>query len=69
LDVTVPDSVSSLLFGHDVIEPFLWGRELALWSARGGFSGGVAVLFGCDRRGGRGRISGGERWWDERGMW
>jgi len=69
LDVTVPDSVSSLLFGHDVIEPFLWGGELALWLARGDFSGGVAVLFGCDRRSGCGRSGSGEWRWDERGMW
>ena len=62
LDITVPDSVSSLLFGHDVIEPFLRGGELALRLARGRFSGGVTVLFGCDRRGGRGRSGGGE-WW------
>jgi len=57
LDVTVPDSISSLLLGHDMIEPFLWGRELALWLARGDFAGGVPVLFRCDRGSGRGRRS------------
>ena len=68
LNVTVPDSISSLLFGHNVIEPFLWGRELTLWPARGGFSSGAAVLFCCDGRGGRGRSGGGWWWRDERGM-
>lgn len=66
LDVTVPDCVSSLLLGHNVIEPFLWGRELALWLASGNFPGGVAVLFRDDRRGG-GCGGSGERWWDEKG--
>jgi hypothetical protein len=58
LDVTVPDSVSSLLLGHDVIEPFLRGRELALWLARGDFPSGLPFCFVRDRRGG-GRSEGG----------
>ena len=69
LDITVPDSVSSLLFGHDVIEPFLRGGKLALRPARGGFSGGVAVLFCCGRRGGGGGGGGREWRWDERRVW
>jgi len=68
LDVTVPDSVSSLLLRHDMIEPFLWGRELALWPARGDFAGGIAVLSCYGRRsGGGGGGSRGEWRWDERG--
>ena len=58
LDVTVPDSVSSLLLGHDMIKPFLRGRELALWLACSDFTGGVAVLLRCDRRGGGGSSRG-----------
>ena len=39
LDVTVPDGVPSLLLGHDMIKPFLRGRELAFWPVRGDFAG------------------------------
>lgn len=66
LDVTVPDSVSSLLLRHDMIESFLRGRKLALWLARGDFSGGVTIRFRYDGRSGCGR----RREWgrNERGM-
>lgn len=58
LDVAVPDGISPFLFGHDVIEPFLRGRELALWPIRRNFPGRGTVLFRYDgRRGG----SSGER--------
>lgn len=45
LDITIPDSISSLLFRHDVIESLLGSRELALRPICGNFSRGIAVLF------------------------
>lgn len=66
LDVTVPDSVPSLLLRHDVIEPFLRGRKLALWPARGDFPSGVTIRFCHDGRSGCGRRR--ERRWNEWGM-
>ena len=68
LDITVPDSISSLLLGHDMIESFLWGGELPLRPARGDFACGTTVLIIYDRRDGRGSGSGRGWWWDERGM-
>jgi len=68
LDITVPDSISSLLLGHDMIEPFLWGRELTLRPVRGDFTSGTAVLICYDRRDDRGRSTGGKWRWDERGV-
>lgn len=66
LDVAVPNGVSPFLLGHDVIEPFLWGRELALRPARSNFPSRGVVLFRYDRRSGRGHR--GEQWWDKRGV-
>ena len=66
LDVAVPNGVSPFLLGHDVIEPFLWGRELALRPTRSNFPSRGAGLFRYDRRSGRGHC--GEQWWDKRGV-
>ena len=66
LDITVPDSVPPLLLRHDMIEPFLWGGELTLLSARGNFPGRGAVLSRYDRRS---DDRGNREWWlDEWGM-
>ena len=51
-----------------MIEPFLRGRELALWLAGGNFSSGAAVLFWCGGGSGRGHGRGEEWRRDEGGM-
>ena len=69
LDVTVPDSVSSFLLRHDMIQSFLWGRQLAFCLACGSFPCGITIWVCYDGRSGgdRGRRS--REWrWDEWGM-
>jgi len=68
LDITVSDGISSLLLGHDMIEPFLRGRELTLRPVRGDFACGTTALTRYDRRDDRGSSSGREWWWNERGV-